>query len=75
MTRQVLETNTSAPEAIRTALLLGLVVGESEDFAEADLPVCEECGAQIDKLREQVFGQRAAEGEAQAEAQEPAQET
>jgi hypothetical protein len=79
MTQQAFETKAPPPEAIRAALLLGLVVGSSAEFEAEDMPVCEECGAQIDKLRAQLFGEPAGEpaGEGGDEAPdaEPASQT
>lgn len=73
MTQQAFEMKAPPPEAIRAALLLGLVVGENAAEENVEMPTCEECKSQMDKLRERFFG-APPEGEA-AVPQEPAQES
>jgi hypothetical protein len=78
MTRQVMEAKTPPPDAIRSALLLGIVVGRQAAIEDASLPMCGECETAIGELHEQFFGEppdgEGAEPEP-AEPQEPAPQT
>ena len=47
MTHQAFETKVPPPEAIRAALLLGIVVGE----LDSSVPTCESCRLQLEQLR------------------------
>jgi hypothetical protein len=56
MTQQAFEMKAPPPDAIRAALLLGIVVGENAALENVEMPMCNECGTQIEKLRRQFFG-------------------
>jgi len=73
MTQQAFEMKAPPPEAIRAALLLGLVVGENAAEENVEMPTCEECKSQMEKLRERFFGSPP-EDEG-SEPQEPAPQT
>jgi hypothetical protein len=62
MTAQAFETRIPPPEAIRGALLLGIVVGQRDDID--DLPTCPACKKQLEQLRDMVFGALEATAEA-----------
>lgn len=74
MTQQAFEMKAPPPDAIRAALLLGIVVGENAALENVEMPMCEECETQIGKLRKQFFGEPESEPKA-AEPQEPAPQT
>jgi len=78
MTQQAFEMKAPPPEAIRAALLLGLIVGENAAEEEVEMPMCEECETQLDKLRKQLFGAPPPDAGSEpgaAEPQEPAPQT
>lgn len=78
MTHQAFEMKAPPPEAIRAALLLGLVVGENAAEDNVEMPTCEECKSQMDKLRKQFFGtpdEEAGAAPQEPEPQEPAPQT
>jgi len=77
MTQQAFEMKAPPPDAIRAALLLGIVVGENAALENVEMPMCDECGTQIDKLRRQFFGAPPDEEAAEPapEPQEPAPQT
>lgn len=75
MTQQAFDMKAPPPEAIRAALLLGLVVGENAAQENVEMPTCEECKSQMNKLRTQFFGPPDEEAEVPAEPQEPAPQT
>ena len=62
MTAQAFEHRIPPPEAIRGALLLGVVVGQRDDLGE--LPVCDDCKKHLAQLHEMVFGAVEATAEA-----------
>ena len=53
MTQESFQKKLPPPDAIRGALLLGIVVGQRSDIV---VPACEECRAQIKHLSSTVFG-------------------
>lgn len=64
MTAQAFENRIPPPEAIRGALLLGVVVGQRDDLEE--LPACTDCKKHLLQLHEMVFGEPPAEAQESA---------
>lgn len=62
MAVQARENRIQAPEALRAALLLGIVIGLRDDLEEME--ACADCKAHIEQMKEMVFGaQEGAESE------------